>query len=265
MAHIPKFTGREHPLNLRILAATNFSSPAITAVKRRRKYSTSYPNATLLKDWDIIEQIHASYVEMAIPNSPIQWIRTDHDCWPTAKLSPAAKYIHAVIELLEDETPHLSSTTCDISPQLLREARCLLRIRAKPIYAQYTKHIREAASLPELYGYFRRRYKWTKEILDDIQWPWFKAAVRTYSHNDNHLMKLIYDQLPTRVMRNKTGGQPWLPCTCPHCSIHPETFDHLLQCDHEHSQYQISSRGCQGSHQRVHQTKHPTSFPHHTS
>jgi hypothetical protein len=49
-------------------------------------------------------------------------------------------------------------------------------------------------------------------------------------------MKLVYDHLPTKTMKSKTGGQSWLPCICQHCNIHPETFDHLLQCNHEHGE-----------------------------
>jgi hypothetical protein len=241
--HLPKITGRPYPDRIQLIAVTDYSQ-AITTAKRRRKYSIPYPNSTLTKDWDIVEEIHCAYTALGIPNSPIQWIRTDQDTRrPSVRPSPAARYIIAVNELVDlcgptknnslgsTASSKFSATKNKLPP--LPTARCLLYIRNKPIYSHYTRHIREAASLPDLHGYFRRRYKWTKAVIADVQWHWFQSAVRTYSHSDNHLMKLVYDQLPTTAQKNKTGGQPWLPCLCRHCDAEPETFDHLLQCDHD--------------------------------
>jgi hypothetical protein len=100
------------------------------------------------------------------------------------------------------------------------------------VNSHYITSIREAASVPELHGYLRRKYQWSKETLRTINWKWFKAAVSTYHHTDNHLMKLVYGHLPTRHVKGKKTGQSWIPDTCRYCEIEPETFDHLLKCNH---------------------------------
>lgn len=242
LIHLPTITGRPYPHALRVIAVTDCSQ-VVTTAKKRRKYTIPYPNSTLTKDWDIVEEIHNSYHTLGIPHSPIQWIRGDQDQRrPLARLSPAARYLIAVTELLALSSSETTLSFSTGSPHrhatpplaALPSARCIFHIRDKPVYSNYTKNIREAASLPDLHGYFRRKYKWSKSVIAGIQWQWFQSAVRTYSHSDNHLMKLVYDQLPTTVQKNKTGGQPWLPCLCRHCAVEPETFDHLLRCDHEH-------------------------------
>ncbi len=100
------------------------------------------------------------------------------------------------------------------------------------VHAHYTEAIRDAASLPDLYGYLRGKYKWTKETLQTISWSWFKAAASIYHHTGNHIMKLVYNQLPTRYVKNKKSGQPWIPDSCQFCGHEPETFEHLLRCNH---------------------------------
>jgi hypothetical protein len=237
LSHLPTLTDRPYPSNLRLLTTTD-NSQAITSIKKRRKYHTSYPNATLMKDWDIVEQIHHTYNDLGVSTSPLQWIRGNQDRQRAFdRLPQAARYIIDTNALLNEDTPHPlpSGSNTRPSPIILPSARCTLQIRNQPIYSNYTKHIREAAALPDLHSYLRRRYKWSKTISSDIQWRWFQSAVRTYSHTDNHLMKLVYDYLPTRMTKSKAGGQSWLPCVCQHCHTHPETFDHLLQCHHDQS------------------------------
>lgn len=111
-------------------------------------------------------------------------------------------------------------------------ALCSLLIKGKTIHGHYIEAIRDAASLPELHGYLRQKYKWTKDTSNTIAWPWFKTAANNYQQTDNHLMKLVYDQLPTRYVKNKKSGQSWVPETCQFCGVETETFEHLLKCNH---------------------------------
>jgi hypothetical protein len=117
------------------------------------------------------------------------------------------------------------------SPQT-NSSQCTLCIKGHSIHGHYTEAIRGAASLPELYGYLRQKYKWSKETIETISWPWFKSAANTYHQTDNHLMKLVYGQLPTWHTRNMKAGQSWVPDECQFCESEPETFDHLLKCNH---------------------------------
>jgi hypothetical protein len=47
------------------------------------------------------------------------------------------------------------------------------------------------------------------------------------------LMKLVHGQLATQYRKHLTGGQTWTSPNCPHCEEElPETFDHILRCNH---------------------------------
>jgi hypothetical protein len=107
-----------------------------------------------------------------------------------------------------------------------------LFIKGISIHGHYIEAIRDAASLPELYGYLRKKFNWSRDTFRTISWKWFKSAAKTYTQSHNHLMKLVYDQLPTCHVKHKKSGQSWIPDNCRFCDLETETFEHLLKCDH---------------------------------
>ena len=123
----------------------------------------------------------------------------------------------------------------NISP-LLPATSCTLHLGLRTVNGGYTQAIREAASLPELFGYLKAKYKWTNTTQLDIGWTWFQRAASNYKdHSNNHLMKLVYDKFPTNSTKHTSGGQSWIPRTCRYCNLADETFHHLLKCNHEHA------------------------------
>ena len=57
--------------------------------------------------------------------------------------------------------------------------------------------------------------------------------MKQYPAANRHLLKLIYNQLPTRS--KKAQWDPSVPSTCHYCS-HEQTFDHLMRCSHDLAQ-----------------------------
>lgn len=84
-----------------------------------------------------------------------------------------------------------------------------------------------------LYAYLAKQHSWTTtETAREIHWEAFQQAANNYTSTDNHLMKLVYDQLPTRHHRSRF--EKWTTSTCRHCD-QDETFVHLMQCDNSES------------------------------
>ena len=192
---------------------------------------TPFPNTCLKSDWDLTEAIYLTYASTAIRFITYAWVKGHQDSnQPTRPLSTEAKF-NVFADNLAAAYMTINFRHRPISP-ITESARCTLTIKGSSVNSHYTTSFREAASIPELHGYLRRKYQWSKETLRTINWKWFKAASSTYHHTDNHLMKLVYDHLPTRHVKCKKTGQSWLPDTCRYCEIEPETFDHLLKCNH---------------------------------
>ena len=203
----------------------------VTSLIKRSDYSTPYPNITLQPDWDLIEEIYTTYQHLHISNVRFKWIKGHQDSdTPYEELSIPAQF-NVDADRLAEEYMEANPNRRTISP-MVPSARCLLQLRNDTIHGHYTDKLREAASLPDLFGYLRHKYQWTKQAIQNIQWEWFRLASKNYPHTDNHLMKLVYDHLPTQAYKSKQGGQTWLSPNCRHCQQEPETLNHLLRCNH---------------------------------
>jgi len=228
--HLPKFSSMTYPQQLQVVPMSD-NQGLMTSLTNRAAYSTPYPNATLQPDWDLIEEIYATYQDLNIDQVKYRWIKGHQDTdTPYDELSIPAQ-LNVDADRLADEFLETHSSPRPKSP-LVPKARCLLQVRDKTVHGHYTETIREAASLHDLFGYLRHKFKWTKQVIQNIKWEWFRLAANNYSHTDNHLTKLVYDQLPTQAYKSKQGGQTWLSPNCRLCQQEPETFDHLLHCNH---------------------------------
>lgn len=228
--HLSKFTSTSYPDTTRIISYAD-NKGLISTLQQRLRYTTTYPNITLKPDWDLTEEIYQTFTSSGINDITFSWVKGHQDkAKPIHELSVEAQFnIHA--DSLATEYMQSNSRHRPISP-ITNSARCSLTIKRNTIHGHYTEAIRDAASLPELYGYLRRKHQWTKDTFQTISWPWFTRAAKSYTHTDNHLMKLVHDQLPTRYTKCKKTGQSWIPETCRFCELEPETFEHLLKCDH---------------------------------
>lgn len=228
--HLSIFTSQPYPQSTRLISFAD-NKGLINTLQKRSKYSIPYPNICLKPDWDLTEEIYQTYILTAITDVTFSWVKGHQDSTKAlGQLSVEARFNIDADKLAEDYMK-ANSRQRPISP-LTNSARCNLIIKGASIHGHYTTAIRDASCLPEYYGYLRSKFRWTKETLSTINWNWFQIAARNYQHTDNHLMKLVYDQLPTRYVKSKKTGQSWIPETCRFCEIEPETFDHLLKCNH---------------------------------
>jgi hypothetical protein len=105
----------------------------------------------------------------------------------------------------------------------------MLQIGTTTHCAHFTKVIRQAVALPTLFKYLSTKYSWSSTTSADVDWDTFQAAANNYKASDNHLLKLVYNQLPT--CKHKSKSESWVPSKCRYYP-HPETFNHLMQCAH---------------------------------
>jgi hypothetical protein len=119
-----------------------------------------------------------------------------------------------------------------LTTPLMPTTRCILDIDNVSHQGHYRKVIRHTVAVPPLHQYLSKKFGWSANIVSDIDWDTFKLAANNYQATDNHLLKLVYDLLPTR--KQKSYASAWVPATCRYCD-QPETFEHLLKCDNPHS------------------------------
>jgi hypothetical protein len=227
LLHLSRFTSIPYPSHSKVYSFSDKKGLITTLQRRTTKYSKPYANSTLQPDW-LTEEIHSTYRQAGLPDIEYSWVKGHQDSTTLYhSLSIEAQY-NVTADQLADAFMETNQRSRPLSP-VTASSNCCLSIKGKTIHGHYTEAIRDAASLPELYGYLRHKHKWPKETLQTVAWPWFSNAAKTYHHTDNHLMKLVYDQLPARHAKCKKTGQSWIPDTCRICGVEPETFEHLLK------------------------------------
>jgi hypothetical protein len=222
-----------YPTSLNIMSIAD-NKGLVTTLAKRSEYTAPYPNTTLQPDWDLIEEIYSTYQSLSIASVRFTWIKGHQDKDAAYDELPVAAQYNIDADHLAEEYIDAHPHERPLSP-LVPAARCLFQLRNETIHGHYNNKIREAASIPDLHRYLRRKHNWNNQTTRNIQWEWFRLAANNYSHTDNHLTKLVYEQLPTQAHKSKQGGHTWLSPNCRHCNQALETFDHLLRCDHPSS------------------------------
>jgi hypothetical protein len=233
--HLAQFTTTAIPPQLKLISFSD-NKGMIKTLQTRQQFSKPYPNITLKPDWDLTESIFTTFLSTGINNLTFSWVKGHQDSQKPFHQLPIEAQFNVTADHLAETYMTLNARPRLVSP-IPESARCSLLIKGISVHGHYLEAIRDAASLPELYGHLRKKFKnWTRDTLTTISWRWFKSAAKTYHHTDNHLMKLVYDHLPTRHVKNKKSGQSWIPDTCQFCDLEPETFEHLLNCNHPEGQ-----------------------------
>jgi hypothetical protein len=111
--------------------------------------------------------------------------------------------------------------------EILPAERCRLAIRQKGIQGHYTKQIRQAFTLPAYYQYLEKRYGWTMDEINLIDWEVFQSASNNTNIDHVQRFKLVHLKLPTNSELAKAN--PHQRDTCHYCSER-QTFHHLLKC-----------------------------------
>jgi hypothetical protein len=232
--HLRLFTKQEFPATMTLRVYSD-SQGMISSLQKRMEYKSLYPGITLQKDWDLLEETHSTYTAIAPSSLKYKWVKGHQKkIYPDDDDLPPEALYNISSDKLANEYMNEHPTPRPISA-LVASGRCLLQIKNATIHEKHIPRVREAVALPDLFTYLKGKYTWDQSIINDINWKWFTAAATRYNHTDNHIMKLVYDQLPTRTRKAKTGGEKWIPSICHHCKAEPETFDHLLRCTHETS------------------------------
>jgi hypothetical protein len=220
--------------NLQLHCTTN-NQKLVNRMSKRQNYADPYANETLTPDWDLTEQCHV--LASTLTHHPPLY----YSCFESH--SPDLNDTNKVLKL---ETKHLKQhrqlllglakrqpVTPETDIPLLSAAKCQASIQGIVLRSDYARKYREAATLPQLFGYLKDKLNTTADSIQDINWGWFKIAVSRYQRaSHNHLVKLVYRQLATPDQKTKAGGQTWIDPTCRHCTTgETETFDHMLRCN----------------------------------
>lgn len=233
---VTTFTGQSiSPL----VPVTTFSdnSSMINSLSARKTYEQVYPNATLVPDWDLLEEIHRVYQHLNLQQHTYKWVRGHQDTTtPKQSRSVEANYNIIADQLASTYTSQHNTESRPSTPMMTTTA-CILDTPTGSLHGKYAVTLRRLAAEPIFFQYLSKRHGWDFDIPNMIDWDAFRVAARNYVSTDVHLLKLVHDLLPTRHHVSKF--QPWTDPSCHYCTEH-ETIDHiqLSQCNSISQQFQ---------------------------
>lgn len=226
LTHLATYNKTTFP-DLSVIAYCDNQS-VIRRLSERNSYEKIYPNSTLKPDWDMIEATIHQYRSMVIRQFSFEWVRGHQDsCGDSSSALEIPAMYNIEADALASSFPHAADAmTCNQKTPLLTTTGCLLEVQGVSIHGQYTRHLQHVSTERELSEYMFYKHGWDKTIWDNVDWPAFHMAARSYKSTEVHLLKLVHDKLPFRT--HTARFQPWVPSNCHYC-MSPDTMDHL-QC-----------------------------------
>jgi hypothetical protein len=198
----------------------------ISSLTDRSTYDKVYHNATLVSNWDLLEEIHQTYKRTPTNYPEYQWVRGHQDSTSDTTSLTIEAQLNICADCLAGEYHHIVGRRRHLKTPLMTHTRGILQISGDSTHAKYTAEIRRAASTTEYRAYLTCRHCWIPLTYDKIGWSAFRMAARTYHSTEVHLLKLVHDVLPTRS--HTARFKPWTSPLCHHCKER-DTLDHLQQ------------------------------------
>ena len=229
----------------------------VDQLNRLLPHDEPFPNTTLIAEWDVFRQAQCKAKDLQVPfklrhvkghqdgkqsESPLAEAvslagqEDFQDLMPcpqrqTKRLSLEAQ-LNIYADSLTKKVDHSRSSSLAVQ---LQHNEAQLNVNKKTVSGKYVKVIRQIYSEKVLKKYIQKKYKWSKRIMESIDWEAHSAAIKSTSIVHQRIVKLLHEVLPTnKVMsyreRHRTP-------TCFRCTSGlDETTDHMIQCSTEEVQ-----------------------------
>jgi len=202
----------------------------VDVVKKHRKYSLIYPNATLASEWDVIAEIRTTLLAMETSNRPTlthvyghQDNDTSYDALPLeAQLNVdadalAAQFITDHPNWVYQQVPIMPSSGAQLN---LPQGTITYNLRLE---------LQHASVAPPLKAKLQTKCSWDDETFDDVDWTAHGRALKKHEQHRVTLVKYLYDILP--IGHQVHRYDPKYSDKCPSCDNPPvETKEHFGRC-----------------------------------
>ena len=212
MRRLLEYTNVTLPCQLQVVTFSD-NQGMIKRLHDRDQYDNVYSNATLLSDWDLIEEIHQTYTTFGLIDHTYQWVRGHQDEDIEHQVKAEVLYNIRADKIAREHTYKqvLPRTMPGI---VLPHTGCILHLHQEPCYGNYIPAIRRAAAKDEFQAYMKQRHDWTSDTINAIDWESFDHATRTYAGPQHQLLKLVHDKLPTNLQKSR-----YTPHVSPICHL----------------------------------------------
>jgi hypothetical protein len=150
----------------------------ITKLKAYDEYPT-VPLATVLNsEWDVLSALHRSL------NPKINWVKSHQDdiVYYTKEM-PLDAYLNSEADKLA--TTGLKRLQTKQQVPMDPETDIQFHIEGRTITRDFKKTVRTIITLPPLQEFLCKRFKWSKNTIDTINWEIFDQYIRNTNNKRN--------------------------------------------------------------------------------
>jgi len=197
-------------------------------ITKMKTSKTPNPTWTIENDYDLYNEILQTILRIPFATE-LHHVKGHQD----SKNKDEALSYEATLNIECDKCARINLETLPINTNphpMLPASYPHLRIKDQTIVRQLADYIRENHRLPLYHNYLVKKFKWTNDIPNQIEWGVIELAMRQFKSNDKIcIRKMIHEWIPTKISpgNNPSHEQDRL---CPTCKRVPETPEHLFQC-----------------------------------
>ena len=184
------------------------------------------PNDQLRPEHDVIQEMVA-----ILANLPWQvefeWVRGHQDSGTPFHRLPLPAQLNCEADAIATAYARRNGPSAlTVTP--LPHTPCQLLIQMQSITRSIKQRSISAATLPTYYAYIQRRFKWTEEVLQTIDWSQYSTILSKYRNKWPTIVKHIHNISPTGHIAHR--NDPSHPSECPVCDTMVEDNAHVLLC-----------------------------------
>ena len=213
-----------------------FYTDSLSMMKKLKSYD-KYPTAPLKtvlnSEWDVLSALHRS-LKWFNTYPKINWVKSHQD---DKVYDATAMPLDAYLNSVADELATIGLKRLQEKPIVPMDPETALQfhIRGRTITRDFKKTVRETIQLIPLRTFYCKRFSWSDNVFDLIDWDIFRPVYKKYSANKGiqWIHKFCIKKLATAERVNKRDH--FHDKRCASCWEKPEDDDHLVQCTNRRS------------------------------
>ena len=198
----------------------------------------AHPNSTLDAEWDTLMQIWETLQNFEAHNRPATSHIKGHQDKdkPYAELSLPAQLNVDADALANQFIQENLDLDYGIAP-MIPTAQVQLHMTQGTITHKMKRFLRLGRTAPALEHHLKKKYDWSDETFQDIDWETHRRALRKLQKHKVTLIKHVNNYSPVGALISRYD--PKYTAECPTCETVVETRQHLYQC---HAQRRLEWR-----------------------
>jgi hypothetical protein len=170
----------------------------IQRIQTLAKKKIATPTETLLPDWDVVQEAANTINQLGLEQYELKWVKSHQDVGKPYNDLPREAQLNCDADRLATEA-YTNEGIQYARPRvpMMPATYAQLEIGGCTITSHYKTNIRETATFPAYKEYLMKKFAWTKETYEKVDWEVFRITTAPYDEHRPTLVKHLHGIAPT--------------------------------------------------------------------